>query len=105
MKTLLLCLFFYTYLPFSYANFSAQDLAVEAGAIKVEFNTATNTGSIHVYRCEQCLNANYHFFVKPEILKKGKPVSFDIFLKEFWNAKFPTLILDKNTLNVLKIIY
>ncbi len=88
-----------------YAVTPALDIAVETNGIKVEFNTAINRGSIHVYDCKQCTESNYYFTKKPQILKSGRLISFEKFMKDFWNAKYPTLILDKKTFSVLKVIY
>lgn len=89
----------------SHGDFSALDTAIETTGIKVEYNAASRIGSIHVYSCEQCTKSNYSFINKPIIIKKGNVITFEVFLSDFWNAKYPTLILDNKELNVLKVIY
>jgi len=87
------------------ADVPALDSAMEAGSIKVEFNSISKKGIVHVLRCELCTKAIYSFNQTPKIIKQGKSISFDAFMKDYWNAKYPTLILDKEDLTVLKVIY
>jgi|GEM_PF-1169669 len=87
------------------ADVPALDSAMEAGGIKVEFNSISNKGTVHVLRCEHCMHTNYPFNQKTKFIKQGRVISFDAFMKDYWNAKYPTLILDKEDLTVLKIVY
>lgn len=105
MKTLIGSLIFWCGVASTLAGMPALDTAVETGGIRVEFNVASNIGRVHVLRCEQCSKANYLFNEKPEIIKQGHAVTFEAFMADFWNAKYPTLILDTETLTVLKIVY
>ncbi len=89
----------------SVADVPARDIAIEANGIRVEYNTLSNSGKIHVYHCEQCKQSNYSFTKKPHIMRKGKTISFDVFMQDFWNAKYPTLILDSESLTVLEVVY
>lgn len=105
MRALISGFIFWCCSPIIQADTPALDTAVETGGIRVEFNTASNLGRVHVLRCEQCSKTNYLFNDKPEIIKHGNVISFERFMTDFWNAKYPTLILDIKTLTVLKIVY
>jgi hypothetical protein len=98
--TLLLVLFFQN-------CFAVQtlDIAVEATSIKVEYIASSNRGIIYPHNCEQCDQDYYDFSQSPTIIKSGKKISFNSFMKDYWNAKFPTLLLDKKTKSVLKVVY
>ncbi len=88
-------------------GFSAQalDTARETGGIRVEYIASSNRGIIRVRDCEQCTQSYYKFSSPPIIQKQGKRISFSEFLTDYWRAKFPTLILDKQSLNVSKVVY
>ncbi len=84
---------------------TALDIALETGGIKVEYNDVSKKGIIHVYKCEQCTKKYYEFSELPKIMRKGSDISFDIFMKDYWNAKYPTLLLDIESLTVLQVSY
>jgi len=88
-------------------GFSAQalDIARETGGIRVEYIASSNRGVIRVRDCEQCSQSYYKFSSPPIIHKQGRQISFGEFLNDYWRAKFPTLILDKQSLNVSKVVY
>ena len=81
------------------------DIALEATSIKVEYIASSNRGLIYPKNCQQCSQAYYEFSQTPIIIKAGKKIPFAIFLKDYWNAKFPTLLVDKKTKTVLKVVY
>ncbi len=89
----------------SAADVPARDTAIEAGGIRVEYNSVSNSGRVHVYHCEQCKQSDYLFIKKPHIIRKGKTITFEAFMHDFWNAKYPTLILDSESLSVLEVVY
>ena len=101
----LLCVF--SILAFSQTSFGAQylELAVETNGIRVEYIESSNRGLVHIKDCSQCEKKYYTFTKKPIIKKQGKIISFDEFLTDYWNAKFPTLFLDPKSLSVLRINY
>jgi len=101
----LLCAF--CILSVSQASFGAQylELAVETNGIRVEYIESSNRGLVHIKGCSQCEKKYYTFTKKPIIKKQGKIISFDEFLTDYWNAKFPTLFLDPKSLSVLRINY
>ncbi len=96
---------FFTLVGTSSADVPARDTALEANSIRVEFNSISNSGRVHVYHCEQCKQSDYSFTKKPHIMRKGKTITFEIFMLDYWNAKYPTLILDSESLTVLEVVY
>ena len=105
MRTLVYGFIFWRCTSIVQADVPASDTAVETGGIKVEFNSISNKGTIHVFRCELCTKTNYLFNHKPKIIKQGSIITFNAFMEDYWNAKYPTLILDKENLTVLKVVY
>jgi hypothetical protein len=83
----------------------ATDIALEMKSIKVEYIETSKRGIIYVNDCDHCKEPYYQFSTLPEITRKGKAISFDEFLTDYWNATFPTLILDSKTHSVLHVIY
>ncbi len=83
----------------------ALDIAKETGGIRVEYIASSKRGIVRVFRCTQCSQSYYKFSTPPTIIKRGKKISFNEFLKDYWNAKFPTLILDSESLNISKVVY
>ncbi len=100
----LLSLIFVMFSSFSHGA-QALDIALETGGIRVEYITSSNRGIIRVRDCEQCSQSYYKFSSPPIIQKQGRQISFSEFLNDYWRAKFPTLILDKQSLNVSKVVY
>ncbi len=96
-----------TFLIISQNSYAVKtlDIAVEATSIKVEYIALSNRGLIFPKNCRQCSQAYYEFSQTPIIIKAGKKISFASFLKDYWNAKFPTLLVDKKTKTVLKVVY
>jgi len=101
----LLCVF--CILGISQTSFGAQylELAVETNGIRVEYIESSNRGLVHIKNCSQCEKKYYSFSKKPTINKYGKIISFDEFLTDYWNAEYPTLFLDPESLSVLRITY
>ncbi len=91
----------------SVSSFAAQalDIAVETGGIRVEYIASSDRGIIRVRDCKQCSQSYYKFPSPPIIQKQGREILFSEFLTDYWQAKFPTLILDKQSLNVSKVVY
>ncbi len=81
------------------------ELAVETNGIRVEYIESSNRGLVHVKDCSQCQQKYYTFSKKPIINRFGKLISFDEFLTDYWNAEYPTLLLDPKSLSVLRINY
>ena len=100
-----LILLFWCLIPISTADVAARDKAIESTSIRVEFNSISISGIIYVHQCEQCRKSNYTFTKIPLVIRRGTTIAFDIFMNDFQNAKYPTLILDKEDLTVLKIVY
>lgn len=88
-----------------YSASTALNIAVEAKSIRVEYIESSKRGVIYVYSCNQCKQRQYYFDKAPTILRSGKSISFRTFLKDYWNAKIPTLVLDPYSKTVLKVVY
>ena len=84
---------------------SIPDTAMETSGIKVEFFETSQEGIVYVYGCDQCTEKFYTFTDEPRIKRKGKYISFEEFMKDYWNAEHPTLFLDQRTQSVRKILY
>ena len=84
---------------------NTPDTALETGSIKVEFFETSQEGIIYVYDCDQCTKKIYTFSDQPRIKRKGKYISFEEFMKDYWNAEHPTLFLDERTQSVRKVLY
>ena len=84
---------------------SSPETALEADSLKLEYYETSQRGIIRLKGCSLCEKDIYEFSEVPNILKNGKAISFDVFQKDFWNAKHPTIFIDKNTQQVIKIIY
>ncbi len=104
MTQKILLIFLILFFENSYAV-KTLDIAVEATSIKLEYIESSNRGIIYPKNCEQCAKSYYEFTQIPKIIKNGKSISFDYFLKDYWNAKYTTLLLDKKSLSVLKVVY
>jgi hypothetical protein len=105
MKILLCFLFSWTVLQSVQAEVISLEEAVETSGIKVEYIASSERGIIHVTDCEQCPKPYYTFTGQPIIKKAGVTVTFEYFLTDYWNARYPTLLLDPKTLEVLRINY
>jgi len=84
---------------------TALDTAIEVGSIKVEYYDTSNTGVIHVYQCDSCTQSIYKFSTPPKVIRSGKVIDFKVFMNDYWNAKFPTLLLDNESLSILQVVY
>lgn len=89
----------------SFAKMVSLEDALETQGLKVEYIASSERGLIYVQKCEQCSKKMYAFNKKPIIIRQGIEIPFDIFLSDYWNAKFPTLFLDPKTKQVLRIKY
>jgi hypothetical protein len=105
MKILLCFLFSWYTSQIVQAELISLEEAVETNRIKVEYIASSERGIIHVTGCDSCTKSYYTFTGQPIILKAGTIVKFDYFLTDYWNARYPTLLLDPKTLEVLRIIY
>ena len=84
----------------------ALDKAIEVDSIKIEYISSSDRGYVYVYGCSQCKQKKYYEFNKKPIIKrKGNIISFEEFLKDYSNAKEPTVFLDPKTLKVLRVNY
>ena len=104
MKILMCFLTILSIAPLSYGA-KALDVAREAESIKVEYYETTQSGLVRVKGCSQCNKDTYKFDTPPLITKGGKAISIKEFMKEYWEAEFPTLLLDIKDLTVLSIHY
>ena len=104
MKQKILLIFMILFFENSY-GVKALDIAVEATSIKLEYIESSNRGIIYPKQCEQCTQSYYEFTQAPKIIKNEKSISFENFLEDYWNAKYTTLLLDKKSLAVLKVVY
>ncbi len=83
----------------------ALDVARETDSIKVEYYQTSNSGLVRVKGCNQCTKEMYTFTKKPLITRSGQAIPFEEFMQEYWQAEYPTLLLDIETLSVLSIHY
>jgi hypothetical protein len=81
------------------------EIALETESIRVEYSEISKTGFVTPNNCEQCTKKVYHFNSIPKIKRRGKEVSFERFLGDYWNAKTATLFLDPETLTLRRINY
>ena len=81
------------------------DVALETNGIKVEYIESSKRGIISVVDCSQCSKSQYDFQTPPEIIKKGKAITFEDFMLDYWNAKNATIFLDLRSSQVIKVIY
>ena len=102
---LIICLFVFLCFSSSAYSATALDIALEPKSIKVEYMDSSNSGIIYVKDCDQCGNTFYNFKQKPKIIKQGKEISFDVFMEDYWNAKFPTLFLNIKSKAVIRVVY
>jgi len=93
-------------LLFCHQAFSLKSLetALELRSIKVEYYSTSNRGLVYVYDCYKC-KKYYSFTTKPIIKKDGKIISFDEFLQDSVNVKYPTVFLDIEDETVRRINY
>lgn len=84
---------------------TATNVALEAKTIRVEYIQSSNRGIIYVHGCRQCKQRQYSFSGQPEIKRKGKQLPFSTFLKDYWNAKYPTLIVHPTNQAVQRVVY
>ncbi len=105
MKFIIGFLFTFILFPQSIYAATAVNTAVETGGIKVEYFDSTKKGIIQVFKCSQCTKKYYEFLKEPKIIKSGKSISLKEFMQDYWNAKFPTLILERESKLVLKVVY
>ncbi len=105
MKFLLSLLLSFGVLQSAQAELVVLELAVETNGIRVEYIESSNRGIIYVKGCSECEMKKYFFSKKPIIEKHGKSISFNEFLGSYWNAEYPTLFLDPESLSVLRINY
>ena len=104
MKQKILLIFFILFFQNSY-GVKTLDVAVEATSIRVEYIESSNRGIIYPRQCEQCTKSFYEFTQTPKIIKSGKSISFEKFLQDYSNAKYTTLLLDKKSLSIVKVVY
>lgn len=84
----------------------ALDIAIEMEKFKAEYYSTTDKGIITVTGCSQCKGVDtYTFKGDVKILKKGKPINLDVFIKDYWNAEYPTIFLDPKTKLIKLIAY
>jgi len=83
----------------------ATSMALEATSLKLVYSDISQSGTVKLYGCGQCKVSTYSFSSPPAVLKKGKAVPFSFFITDYWNAKYPTILVDMNTSNVLQITY
>lgn len=81
------------------------DIALEATSLKLEYYESTQRGIVRLQGCSVCDKDFYDFDSIPNINKNGNTVSFEYFQKDFWNAKYPTVFLDKTTQQIIRIQY
>ena len=84
---------------------TATSFAYEANSLKLAYSEISQAGTIRLFGCSRCDKSVFSFTTPPNILKQGNSVPFSFFLKDYWNAKYPTLFVDKNTAQVIQITY
>ncbi len=84
---------------------TATSTAYEAKSLKLVYSDISQAGTIRLFGCSRCEKSVFSFTTLPAILKQGNLVPFSFFLKDYWNATYPTLLIDKNTSQVIQITY
>ncbi len=83
----------------------ALSIALEATSLKLVYSDISQSGTVKLFGCSQCKSSVYSFSRPPIIVKEGNTVPFSFFVKDYWKAKYPTILLDISKSHVLKIIY
>ena len=102
---ILLSFILFALLPLPSVAVTALDLALETGGIKVKYSDLSKKGVVYAYKCGQCTQKFYEFSGPIKVTKQNKNMPFSEFMEDYWNAKYPTVFLDPDTLNVLHISY
>ena len=84
---------------------TATSYAYEANSLKLAYSEISQAGTIRLFGCSRCEKSVFSFTTPPTILKQGNTVPFSFFLKDYWNAKYPTIFIDKSTQQVTHITY
>ncbi|MFY0700779.1 MAG: hypothetical protein JXR04_08150 [Bermanella sp.] len=87
--------------------FGVTDLEVplEMNAFQLEFSDISKTGIIRVKECNRCTKDIYSFTESIKIKRSGKVITLEVLLGEYSKVKYPTIFLDINSNNVVKISY
>lgn len=93
-------------LLFCHQAYSLKSLekALELKSIKVEYYKTSGRGLVYVYSCYKC-KKYYSFTSKPIIKRRGKTITFEEFLQDSINVKYPTVFLDIEDETVRRINY
>ena len=89
----------------AFSEIIGERTAYEAEAIKVEYYETSDSGIVTPINCTHCTSKQYKFSGQPIIKKNGQVIKFSEFMKEYWNAKGPTIFLDPSNGEVVRIIY
>lgn len=89
----------------SFAQIISLEIAVETRGIRVEYSDVSQRGFIYPIKCDSCTKKAYEFKGPIKVKKKNQPISFTAFLSDYSNAKYPTLFLNPETLDVLRVSY
>jgi hypothetical protein len=104
-KLIIICLSICTLLSTSAFGAKALDIALEMNSFKAEYYATSKQGIIKVSGCNQCEEKIYRFDDTVKIVKNNQPISIDIFIKDYWNAEYPTIFLDPATKSIILIAY
>jgi hypothetical protein len=104
-QLIIICLSICTLLSTSAFGAQALDIALEMNSFKAEYYATSQQGIIKVSGCNQCDENIYHFDHTVKIVKNNQPISIDLFIKDYWNAEYPTIFLDPATKSIILIAY
>lgn len=91
----------------SIATYAVRDIEVplEMDSFQIEYRDISKTGTIRVKNCNRCKQDIYKFNETIEIKRKNQTITINELLKDYWNAKHPTVFLNLNDTTVIRISY
>lgn len=90
---------------FASAKIVTLDFPVEIKKIKAEFYEVSGKGKITLVGCSTCDQTVYEFETPPDIYKGKTKVTYQQFMQEYWTAKHPTVFLNLEKTQILRIKY
>lgn len=90
---------------FTLADFRSLYTPYELKSFSIEYSAISKKGIIRAVGCETCETDTYTFEGSVLILKNGKNIPLEVLLKEYWEVKYPTISLDKNSNTIVRITY
>ena len=91
----------------SISTYAVRDIEVplEMDSFQVEYRDISKTGTIRVKNCHRCKQDIYEFNETIKIIRNNQSITINELLKDYWNAKHPTVFLNLNDAAVVRISY